>query len=182
MLEMNTKPAPDVGGLFADVLHAYIEASGEVQKIVKRFVEVYESAESDDDDRLYASEAIKDLLFPEGHDFDPGVDVEDFAPGAEARAVEAAMAEQEETFAGRVKSEMDRQNLTQAALAKRIGVRQPAVSMMLSRQCRPQKVTIDKVASALNVKPEKLWPDLAATPPRRGGAASGAGSRGRGSH
>jgi transcriptional regulator with XRE-family HTH domain len=50
--------------------------------------------------------------------------------------------------------------VTQQELAQRIGCSQPAVSQMLNRSCRPQKKTILKLAEALNVRPQELWPDL----------------------
>ena len=50
--------------------------------------------------------------------------------------------------------------VTQQELAERIGCSQPAVSQMLNRNCRPQKKTILKLAEALNVQPQELWPDL----------------------
>ncbi len=37
---------------------------------------------------------------------------------------------------------------------------QPAISQMLNRNCRPQKKTILRLAQALDVLPQELWPDL----------------------
>jgi DNA-binding XRE family transcriptional regulator len=47
--------------------------------------------------------------------------------------------------------------LTQAELARRVGVGQSAISMMLSRKCRPQPKTLGKLADALGVPVEELW-------------------------
>jgi len=44
-------------------------------------------------------------------------------------------------------------------LAEKIGVGQPAISMMLQRQCRPQKRTVMRIAEALGVSAEELWPN-----------------------
>jgi len=59
--------------------------------------------------------------------------------------------------------------LTQAALAERIGVGQPAISMMLSRKCRPQRHTIEKLAAALQMAPSRAL--AAQRPLRTGGLA-----------
>lgn len=48
--------------------------------------------------------------------------------------------------------------MTQDQLAEKIGVGQPAISMMLKRQCRPQKRTVQRLAEALGVAAEELWP------------------------
>jgi transcriptional regulator with XRE-family HTH domain len=53
---------------------------------------------------------------------------------------------------------MDKAGLTQEQLAEKIGVGQPAISMMLKRQCRPQKRTVQRLAEALGVAAEELWP------------------------
>jgi transcriptional regulator with XRE-family HTH domain len=53
---------------------------------------------------------------------------------------------------------MEERGVTQTELAERIGVGQPAISNMLCRQCRPQKRTVEKIAAALEVAPEELWP------------------------
>jgi len=55
---------------------------------------------------------------------------------------------------------MDAKRLSQRELADRVGCSQPAISQMLTRECRPQKKTILKLAEALNVQPRDLWPDI----------------------
>jgi transcriptional regulator with XRE-family HTH domain len=53
---------------------------------------------------------------------------------------------------------MESNGLTQAELAAKVGVGQPAISMMLNRSCRPQKKTVRRIATALGVTVEELWP------------------------
>jgi transcriptional regulator with XRE-family HTH domain len=53
---------------------------------------------------------------------------------------------------------MEAQGLSQAELAAKVGIGQPAVSMMLNRACRPQRKTVLRFAEALGVRPEELWP------------------------
>jgi len=67
---------------------------------------------------------------------------------------------QEADFAERLRKLMADKCVTQQELAERVGCSQPAVSQMLNRKCRPQKKTILKLAEALHVPPEDLWPDL----------------------
>jgi transcriptional regulator with XRE-family HTH domain len=68
------------------------------------------------------------------------------------------MAREESIFAQRVDSLMREKELTQELLAERIGVSQPAISNMLTRKCRPQRRTVARIATALNVRPEEIWP------------------------
>ena len=54
---------------------------------------------------------------------------------------------------------MEVSEMTQAQLAGVVGIGQPAISMMLKRQCRPQQRTVQRLAEALGVAAEKLWPE-----------------------
>ena len=91
-----------------------------------------------------------------------GVDLEECEACAPSGIKEmlGEMNEQEATFAGRVNAALAAKNMTQGDLASAIGVGQPAVSMMLSRKCRPQRRTIHKIAEALDLTPSELWPDV----------------------
>jgi transcriptional regulator with XRE-family HTH domain len=53
---------------------------------------------------------------------------------------------------------MATRQLTQTELAERVGVGQSAIAMLLRRRCRPQRKTLGKLASALGVELEELWP------------------------
>jgi transcriptional regulator with XRE-family HTH domain len=70
------------------------------------------------------------------------------------------MDSQEALFADRLRQIMKDKNITQQELAARIDCSQPAISQMLNRKCRPQRKTLDKIASALRVDVRELWPDL----------------------
>jgi transcriptional regulator with XRE-family HTH domain len=70
---------------------------------------------------------------------------------------------QEAAFAEKLRQFMKARGVTQRELASRIGCTQPAISQMLKRECRPQKKTILGLATALNVDPRDLWPDLDVT-------------------
>jgi len=61
-------------------------------------------------------------------------------------------------FAEQLQTLRKQQRLTQAELARRVGLQQSAISMMESAQCRPQPETLMKLASQLGVPVEQLWP------------------------
>lgn len=63
-------------------------------------------------------------------------------------------------FAQRLREVMESRRISQQELAARIGCSQPAISQMLNRNSRPQKKTILKLAEALNVQADNLWPDI----------------------
>lgn len=109
---------------------------------------------------------LAEILFPNadlnglpGRDL---VEAERDAPqvNPEAPAVLAGMDRDEATFATHVRELMEARGLTQAELAAKVGIGQPAVSMMLNRECRPQRKTVARIAEALGVRPEELWPSL----------------------
>ena len=70
------------------------------------------------------------------------------------------MDHEEATFAERLREVMKKKAVTQEQLADRIGVGQPAISLMLQRACRPQKRTVFRLAEALGVSPDELWPNI----------------------
>jgi transcriptional regulator with XRE-family HTH domain len=82
----------------------------------------------------------------------------------EERNASRRMADEEAAFAERLLTVMAEKSMSQVQLAAAVGVGQPAISMMLSRNCRPQRRTVEKLARALEVSPETLWPDLADQP------------------
>lgn len=107
---------------------------------------------------------IAEILFPNADDKGiPGLDLEEaekIAPTVDASAgpLLAEMDRQEATFAERLRAAMAAAGLTQAELAAKVGIGQPAISMMLNRVCRPQRKTVQKIAAALGVEAEHLWP------------------------
>lgn len=124
------------------------------------------SGELDDYQKYATCTLLAEILFPNAdEDGRLGLDMEeaeqiarDTAP--EAKAVLAQLDQDEATFAQRVQELMDARGLTQAELAKRVGIGQPAVSLMLKRQSRPQYSTVVRFAQALGVEPKELWPPV----------------------
>jgi lambda repressor-like predicted transcriptional regulator len=118
-----------------------------------------------DAEQRYATTALlAEILFPNtDHTGAPGLDLveaEAMAPAAdpEAKEVLTRMDQEEAAFAQRLRELMDSQGLTQSQLAEKVGIGQPAISMMLNRTCRPQRKTVRRFAKALGVAPEELWP------------------------
>ena len=73
---------------------------------------------------------------------------------------ESRLQSQETAFWKMVQQIRKSKAITQVQLADRLGITQPAVSQMLTRQCRPQRSTIQNLASALGVEAQELWPDM----------------------
>ena len=142
---------------FGTFLNAYRECSKEVQAIVDDMLEIVRDKASTEDECEHAIDVIADALLPglmhdirEAHE--TVVDIEcEIDEGK-------SLSQQEATFAERLVAIMEEKGLTQVDLAARAGVQQPAISMIIKRECRPQQRTIKKLADALGVSPDALWP------------------------
>jgi lambda repressor-like predicted transcriptional regulator len=122
------------------------------------------SGELDEEGRVATTTLLAEILFPNADDKGmPGLDlaeVETIAPSVnpDAKDVLDQMDREEAVFAERLRNLMEAKGVTQAELADKLGIGQPAISMMLNRVCRPQRKTIVRFAEALGVRPEELWP------------------------
>lgn len=110
-----------------------------------------------------AMHTIAAALFPIPHQGPLGIDLEESEQESaheysEMLEIVQEMNREEDAFASRLRDAMDLRGVTQAELASRIGVGQPAISNMLNRQCRPQRRTILKISEALDMPPGDLWP------------------------
>lgn len=143
---------------FARIMTAYLECSDELQAHARKMLNALADQSLDEDDRKLAALTLADLLFPDPHDLKE-CEAQGAAHSDETRDVLAAMDEEEASFALRLRAAMDKSGMTQSELAEKIGVGQPAISMMLQRDCRPQKRTVIKLAQALGVDPAELWPN-----------------------
>ncbi len=144
---------------------AIAECSDAVQEVVVRLLGVVKSTRTTPVERQHALMTIADALFPNSEDREYGLDL--IASEANAAAETPSLARevqrmntQEATFAQRVRELMETKRISQQELADRVGCSQPAVSQMLNRSCRPQKKTILRIAEALNVQAQDLWPDI----------------------
>jgi predicted XRE-type DNA-binding protein len=155
--EMNTQ----ISQLFATCLCAFRECSDEIQDMIVEMASIANDPEATTEEREAAVATIAEALFPSGEDGSLGVDLEAFealdAEGPEKAVLDALDAE-ETAFSERLAALLRQKQVTQVQLAEWIGVGQPAISMMLSRKCRPQRRTVEKIAGALGVTPGDLWP------------------------
>lgn len=156
-------PERMVSEAFARVFQAYMEASDEVQSVIRDMCAIVNDPQSDGDEVAAAVDTLVEALFPWSHNGELGIDISDLRKsGIEtSKEVEDEFVrfdEHDRTFAERLKALLDERGMTQESLAHAIGVQQPAISMMLSRQCHPQRRTIQKIAKALGIDEEQLWP------------------------
>jgi transcriptional regulator with XRE-family HTH domain len=124
-----------------------------IQSARKAVVEALRTAALDDEIEA-ALETLREGLYPT-EPVDLEIDREQ-EPNEEAASKQMDL--EEETFANRLDHYMKTKRISQVELATAIGVGQPAISMMLSRNCRPQRRTVERLARALEVPPNDLWP------------------------
>ncbi|VTR90829.1 dna-binding protein : Protein containing Helix-turn-helix type 3 domain protein OS=Rhodopirellula baltica SWK14 GN=RBSWK_02058 PE=4 SV=1: HTH_3 [Gemmata massiliana] len=140
------------------------ECDPELREMAWELFEQLHSGALDPEQAAATTALIAEILFPNADGRGaPGLDLEE----AEKIAVliEPAsgpliqgMDKQEATFAERLRQVLEEKGVTQADLALKIGIGQPAISMMLNRTCRPQQKTVAKIATALDISPVDLWP------------------------
>lgn len=141
------------------VLAAFLKLPSPEQEVVRARVETAVDPSASAEQRRRAEDAILAALRGAGG-FASGARPlrQDERLSAEQRALRGRMDQEEVQFAERLSRLLAERQVTQAELARRIGVGQSAVSMLLSRKCRPQPRNLGKIADALGVRVEDLWP------------------------
>lgn len=148
------------------IVRALMECSDALQRQAVKLLTTILDPQMDDDDRFAAHAVLADVLFPNpAVDESIGMDLKECeshgsSHSNETRAAVNDMDEEEKTFAVRLASIMAERKMTQEELAAKIGVGQPAISMMLNRDCRPQRKTVVRLAEAIGVTPNDLWPGI----------------------
>lgn len=148
------------------IVLAFAECDEELRKEAENLFKQLADGSLDEEDRFATTALLAEILFPNADTQGlPGLDLVEAETIAkeinpEAKDVLAKMDSEEAVFADRLRNAMNAKGLTQSRLAEAIGVGQPAISMMLQRDCRPQKRTVIKLAEALGVAPDELWPNL----------------------
>ena len=148
----------------ASILHALHECDPKLREVACELFDQLHGEELDAEQVHTTTALIAEILFPNAdQDGVPGLDLEEaekIAPTVDASAgpLLAEMDRQEATFAERLRIAMAEKGCTQAELAAKVGIGQPAISMMLNRVCRPQRKTVQKIAAALAVAEDQLWP------------------------
>ena len=150
-------------------LGAITECCDEVQEVVASMLSVIKMPSATEEERLQALASIAEALSlnPDELRQHTESDQDPFAQIADARAKLAQVTSvptrpdsMQAAFADRLRDIMEAKRISQNELADRVGCSQPAISQMLTRQCRPQKKTILKLADALGVASSALWPDI----------------------
>ena len=150
---------------FLCVQHAYTECSDEVQAVVGDMTEVFNSPDATEEEKTGALYTIVEAIFPDVANEVCDV-CEQFRKHPQSREYNDRLRDQEQRFAEKVLGIMKEKHITQTELADRIGIGQSGVSNLLTRRCRPQKRTIEKIANALGVELCDLWSDLVSDQPR----------------
>ncbi|MEX0701191.1 MAG: helix-turn-helix transcriptional regulator [Planctomycetales bacterium] len=148
----------------SSIVTALMECDDELRAEAVELFKQLDSGELEEDERAATIALLAEILFPNADNAGfPGLDLEEAEAVAreefpEAREILDRMDREEATFAERLRAVMEEKSVTQKALAERVGVGQPAIAMMLARQCRPQQRTVAKLAQALGVDRSDLWP------------------------
>ena len=147
-----------------DFMHALMECSSELKEQVLLLLKDVVCADDVDlDDKEMAMFTIADILYPNPHKGLHGMDLQESEEevvqlDSELSQVVKRMDLQEATFAQRLQVAMDEQGMTQAELALEVGLGQSAIANLIGRNCRPQRRTVIKLAKALGISPDDLWP------------------------
>ena len=157
---MSGKPSTHSNALkVSDVLQAFFQLDAatqqEIQEQVKRLSDAHTSAAERD---LTEKTLAAMLHSAAGKPAARPVLSQDERFGPAHHELRAHMEQAEAAFAATLARLLAERQLTQAQLAERIGVGQSAISMLLKRRCRPQRRTLGKLAEALGVTVEVLWP------------------------
>jgi DNA-binding XRE family transcriptional regulator len=145
-----------------DALQAFFRLDPGTQHEIEEKVKWLSNSQATEAERAAAEKALAALLSAAGRHGAGRVVSRDERLGPEHRQLRAQMERAEEAFAATLARLMAERQLTQAQLAERIGVGQSAISMLLKRRCRPQRRTLGKLAEALGVPVDNLWPGFQA--------------------
>lgn len=105
--------------------------------------------------------SIYELLAPPGYadtTSSSGLDEWIESSDESVRRATARLAQQKVQFAATAKRLLAERGLTQEQLAQQLGVTQPTVSDLLAGKHKPQPKTLGRLADALGVAVDDLWP------------------------
>jgi DNA-binding XRE family transcriptional regulator len=147
------------GATIREVLQAYFQLDARAQREIHELVERARDPQTPEAERSRAEKTLATLLEAAGGKHRAGRVLsreERLSPAH--RELLTRMEQAEAAFAATLSRLMAERQLTQAQLAERVGVGQSAISMLLKRRCQPQRRTLGKLAEALGVSVEELWP------------------------
>jgi len=142
---------------FAKLLSALNECTPETQTIVREMAKIISNPEATDDDRTHATDVILEALFPSLMQDFVEFDGECLRMSDKAQQAKSRLEKEEESFSDKLRTLMEKHDMSEKKLAELTGVGQPAISNMLNRRCRPQRRTIARFAEVFGVHPEDLW-------------------------
>lgn len=127
----------------------------ELKEMLDEFLECEDAHE-----RAEVALSIVELIAPEGYfRLEDSVDVDAWVSSDEVtRAAMDNLREKKTLFSGVVRKLIAKHGMTQAQLAEKLEVTQPTVAALVSGQHKPQPKTLKRLADALGVQPEELWP------------------------
>jgi lambda repressor-like predicted transcriptional regulator len=144
------------------VLTAYLEKSPVVQAVIRDLLNIIKNDNLPPKERVWAETSLQEALFrhqPSPRARSGGAVTEAERPQLPGLGeAHQRLEEEERVFAGNLARLLAEKKLSQAELARHVGVGPSAISMMLSRRCRPQRRTVEKLAQALGVEVRELWP------------------------
>jgi lambda repressor-like predicted transcriptional regulator len=145
--------------IYLQVKSAFEQCDDEIKAVIVDMTDIIEDEEATLEEKQRALYTIVEAIFPSlGTDF--LASCERVRKSSPARSNGEEMACEEASFAEAVSALLRQKGVTQDELGRRIGVSQPAIANLLNRNCRPQRKTVAKIADALNVSPQSLWPGI----------------------
>jgi DNA-binding XRE family transcriptional regulator len=142
-----------------EIFQAFFQLDAETRKEVQEQVQRLSDPQTSEAERARLEKALAMVFRSAAGKHQAGrVIRRDERFGPSHHELRAQIDQAELAFAGTLARLMAQRQLTQAQLAERIGVGQSAISMLLKRRCRPQRRTLGKLAEALGVTVEELWP------------------------
>jgi DNA-binding Xre family transcriptional regulator len=145
-----------------EVLSVYLEKNPIVQAVIRDLVKILRNGDLPTGERQWAETALGDALFhyqsPKSGKRGRIVPAQKVPRPAGVKAAHDRMEGEEKEFAAKLARLLKEKEVSQTELANRVGVGRSAISMMLSRHCRPQRRTLEKIAHALDVPLQALWP------------------------
>ncbi|HJT76692.1 MAG TPA: helix-turn-helix transcriptional regulator [Gemmataceae bacterium] len=146
---------------FAATLPRYLGSGAPVQAVVRDLVELFNGPTIGAEERQRIVRALTVTLYEYVGDRPSEQNGPSLARPAvaEAEVWRRRLEREEEVFVANLKRLMSERRLTQAELAERAGLSQPAISMMLARKYRPQRRTVRLLAQVLEVPERELWPE-----------------------
>ena len=143
----------------SEILQAFFQLDECTQQQIQEQVKRLRDPQTSEVERADAEKALATALRSAGRKHKAGaVMSRDERFSTAHHELRAQMEQAEAKFAATLGRLMAERQLTQEELAERIGVGQSAISMLLKRRCRPQRRTLGKMAEALGVPVDELWP------------------------